>query len=66
MNERTILMPRTDDLYELPPDLPIPLEDGARNHLTGMPLPAVLLASTAGRLVDLASFSGRRTASPAL
>ena len=59
MNERTVHMPRTDNLYELPPGLPIPLDDGACDHLTGMSLPAVLLASTAGRLVDLASFGGR-------
>src|ERR671925_46994 len=57
--ERTAHMPRTDNLYELPPDLPVPLDDGACTHLTGSPLPAVPLASTAGRVVDLASFSGR-------
>ena len=59
LNERTTHMPRTDNLYEVPPGLPIPLDDGACDHLTGMPLPAVLLTSTAGHLVDLASFGGR-------
>jgi peroxiredoxin len=52
-------MPRTDNLYELPTDLPMPADDGACDHLTGMPLPAVSLTSTAGRVVDLASFGGR-------
>jgi peroxiredoxin len=52
-------MPRTDNLYELPPDLPIPVEDGACAHLLGMSLPTLPLPSTAGRLVDLASLSGR-------
>jgi peroxiredoxin len=59
MEERTAHMPRTDNIYELPHDLPVPLDDGACNHLTGMPLPSVPLASTAGRVVDLASFGGR-------
>ena len=59
MNERTVHMARTDDLYELPTGLPIPLDDGACDHLMGMPLPSVFLASTAGRRVDLASFGGR-------
>jgi hypothetical protein len=38
MEDRTAHMPRIDNLYELPHDLPIPLDDGACNHLTGMPL----------------------------
>jgi peroxiredoxin len=59
LEERTAQMPRTDNLYELPPDLPVPLDDGACAHLTGLFLPAVPLASTAGRLVDLASLGGR-------
>jgi peroxiredoxin len=59
MEERTAHMPRTDNLYKLPHDLPVPLDDGACAHLTGISLPAVPLASTAGRVVDLASFGGR-------
>ena len=52
-------MARQDDIYQLPEDLPIPIDDGACNHLPGMQLPSVLLMSTTGRAVDLAKISGR-------
>ncbi len=52
-------MSRTDNLYELPADLPVPVDDGACAHLPGKRVPSVPLLSTAGRLVDLASLSGR-------
>ena len=52
-------MPRTDNLYELPKDLPVPVDDGACDHLLGMHLPSVPLRSTTGRLIDLASLSGK-------
>ena len=52
-------MPRRDNLYELPENLPVPIDDGATNHLLGLQLPAIPLMSTAGILVDLASISGR-------
>jgi peroxiredoxin len=52
-------MPRTDNLYELPYDLPVPADDGACDHLMGMSLPSVPLSSTAGRVVDLAGLAGR-------
>jgi peroxiredoxin len=52
-------MARQDNIYELPKDLPIPIDDGACNHLPGMKLPSVLLMSTTGRAVDLAKISGR-------
>ena len=48
-------MPRSDNLHALPPDLPVPVDDGACAHLPGMRLPAVALTSTAGRRVDLAA-----------
>jgi peroxiredoxin len=51
-------MPRTDNLYELPRDLPVPVDDGACDHLVGTPLPSIALLSTAGRLVDVARLSG--------
>lgn len=54
-----ILMTRTDNLYELPKDLPVPVDDRACGHLLGMKLPSVPLMSTAGGRVDLASLSGR-------
>jgi peroxiredoxin len=52
-------MARQDNIYQLPKDLPIPIDDGACNHLPGMQLPSVLLSSTRGRVVDLAKISGR-------
>jgi len=52
-------MPRSDSVYELPKDLPVPIDDGACDHLPGLRLPSVPLLSTAGRLVDLSSLPGR-------
>jgi peroxiredoxin len=52
-------MSRTDNVYELPKDLPVPVDDGACDHLAGMRVPSVSLPSTAGRVIDLASLSGR-------
>jgi len=43
---------------ELPKDLPVPQDDGACDHLTGMKLPALALASTRGRRVDLSTLAG--------
>lgn len=51
-------MPRADNVYELPPDLPVPTDDGACAHLTGLRVPAVSLPSTGGRAVDLAAVPG--------
>ena len=44
---------RTHDLYQLPADLPVPVDDGAARHLAGAALPPVALPSTAGRAVRL-------------
>jgi peroxiredoxin len=52
-------MARSDNIYELPKDLPVPVDDGACDHLRGMKLPSVSLMSTAGRTVDLSASSGR-------
>ncbi len=52
-------MPRTDNLYALPPNLPVPVDDGACDHLPGMQVPSIPLASTGGRVVDLARLPGR-------
>lgn len=52
-------MARSDNIYELPKDLPVPVDDGACDHLRGMKLPSVSLMSTAGRTVDLSALSGR-------
>jgi peroxiredoxin len=40
----------TDDVYTLPPDLPVPLDDGAADHLIGTMLPPLTLESSAGRV----------------
>jgi peroxiredoxin len=50
---------RSDNLYQLPPDLPVPQDDGACAHLTGFALPQVALPSTGGRRVDLSRLAGR-------
>lgn len=38
----------TDDVYTLPPDLPVPVDDGAADHLVGTMLPQLTLESSAG------------------
>jgi peroxiredoxin len=48
-----------DKRFELPENLPVPIDDGACRHLTGLRLPSVALMSTAGRLVDLSKQAGR-------
>ncbi len=46
------------DFSTLPPDLPVPEDDGAADHLTGLEIPAGLtLPSTQGGAVDLAAAS---------
>src|SRR6266446_4309040 len=47
--------------FPLPADLPRPIDDGACDHLTGMRIPPVSLASTAGRMVDLGRLAAPRT-----
>jgi len=36
------------DVYTLPPDLPVPVDDGAADHLLGTMLPQLLLESSQG------------------
>jgi peroxiredoxin len=43
----------------LPENLPVPQDDGAARHLTGMELPDLPLAATDGMQVNLASLKGR-------
>ncbi|MDP9473602.1 MAG: peroxiredoxin [Chloroflexota bacterium] len=52
-------MTRSSGLLELPPDLPVPLDDGACDHLPGFVIPPVVLASTTGGTVALADLPGR-------
>lgn len=47
-----------DDIYRLPDDLPVPVDDGATDHLPGLAVPSVMLRSTSGDRVDLSAFSG--------
>ena len=41
------------DYSALPPDLPVPVDDGAADHLTGSALPSVPLPATGGGEVDI-------------
>jgi len=53
---------RSDSIYELPQDLPAPVDDGACDHLPGMALPNVALPATNGDLVNVArSAAAKRT-----
>jgi peroxiredoxin len=49
---------RSDNLHELPKNLPVPQDDGACDHLAGMKLPSIALPSTRGRTVDLSRLGG--------
>jgi peroxiredoxin len=43
----------------LPPDLPVPQDDGAARHLAGKTLPDLALSATGGPEVNLAKLAGR-------
>jgi len=49
------------DVYTLPTDLPVPVDDGAADHLRGAAVPPVLLPATSGAVVDLAVLTGTPT-----
>ncbi len=51
-------MARSDNVMELPKDLPVPQDDGACDHLTGMLLPSIALRTTGGRAIDLSKLEG--------
>ena len=56
-------MRRTDALHALPSNLPVPVDDGACDHLLpGMRLPSLALASTRGAPVDLSALDGTTVA----
>lgn len=44
----------------LPDDLPVPVDDGAADHLPGLGLPSIPLPSTGGEAIDLAEASEDR------
>jgi peroxiredoxin len=50
--------PGAHDPTKLPPDLPVPVDDGAARHLTGASLPNVTLPATAGSAVTLSRLKG--------
>jgi len=50
----------TANLYELPKDLPVPVDDGAAGHLLGRRVPAMELRSTGNRMVNLAEVSTKQ------
>jgi peroxiredoxin len=45
--------------HSLPPDLPVPIDDGAADHLSGLVLPALTMPSTLGDDVDVAALAAR-------
>jgi peroxiredoxin len=47
------------DPYILPPNLPVPVDDGRARHLTGKRVPSVRLVATLGEPVDLSAIRGR-------
>ncbi len=49
------------DIQQLPGDLPVPIDDGACDHLTGMAVPGVALPSTGGGTVRLDDATAPRT-----
>jgi len=51
--------PGTHNPANLPADIPVPLDDGAADHLKGMRLPDLTLPATDGAAVNLATLSGR-------
>jgi peroxiredoxin len=51
--------PGMHDPTVLPSNLPVPEDDGAARHLTGMNLPDVTLPATTGSAVNLAKLRGR-------
>ncbi len=72
MNRRTLLglplalvpvrlLAQQPNLSDLPPNLPVPKDDGGARHLKGMALPDLDLPSTANRRVNLSKVTAPRT-----
>lgn len=47
------------NVYDLPKDLPVPLDDGGAAHLLGLRLPNIQLQATNGSLVNLSEIKGK-------
>ena len=54
-----VVMQQRSDMHVLPADLPVPIDDGACDHLAGMVLPSIPLSTTDGEKVDLSLLRGR-------
>jgi peroxiredoxin len=52
---------RSDDLYAIPPNLPVPRDDGACDHLVGLEVPALSLPATTGGEIRLGDAGTRWT-----
>ncbi len=48
-----------ENFYELPENLPVPINDGACAHLPGMQVPSICLPSTTGQDICLAKLQQR-------
>ena len=46
------------DLYQLPNDLPVPVDDGACDHLEGLLLPSLLLETSSDHSLNLSELKG--------
>jgi peroxiredoxin len=51
--------PGMHDPNFLPPDIPVPQDDGRARHLTGLKLPDLALPATSGEKVNLSKLKGR-------
>jgi peroxiredoxin len=49
------------DYMQLPEDLPVPVDDGAADHLRGTRMPSVRLMATDGQEIDLGALGGGTT-----
>ncbi len=52
-------MSGSSNIYQLPDNLPMPSDDGACDHLPGLPVPSLPLLATSGEMVDLSALPGR-------
>jgi peroxiredoxin len=52
-------VPRPGDIHTLPPDLPVPEDDGAADHLLNAVVPPIELEATTGETIDVAGLPGR-------
>jgi peroxiredoxin len=57
---RALAQSQQPDFNKLPPNLPVPKDDGAARHLAGMALPDIALPSTKNRLVNLSRLEAPR------